>query len=85
MRLTRRGLLWRTSIGVAALSGMVGISHLPVEAASKKRTGRAKAKGQTLVLVVHDIESSEVSLMFGEHKKVFKDTGLVSRLVQAAK
>jgi hypothetical protein len=96
--LTRRRFLAQASISAAALgavaggiaSGLVAVPRLAA-AVRRSRGGPAIARGTTtlqpeaMVAHVRNANTGEVALMVGTREIIYRDPGLVARLVGAAR
>ncbi|MDQ2906931.1 MAG: twin-arginine translocation signal domain-containing protein [Chloroflexota bacterium] len=91
-KLTRRGFIGKTSIGVATVGVvggvLMGAPHLAVHAASPDTSTTdlpAVSSSEPMALYVRDFATGEVGLMVGEREIVYRDTNLVKSLMKAAK
>jgi hypothetical protein len=90
--LTRRGFFWKTSAGVATVSGLAAVFAARPQLATVATSVKAAATEQTattlsepLVAYVKDAASGLVSVMAGEREVLRTDPDLVARLLNAAK
>ena len=83
-KMTRRTMLWTTSAGVAALSGvaaLVGVNQgKKAEAAATTATG-VTATG-ALTVHIKNIRNGRVSIMMGEREIVVNNPALVRELLK---
>ena len=90
-KLTRRGLLKQTSIGVAGvatLGVLTAVPPLAAVAAPAEHTvmdQSTAAHSGTMVVHVRNFSTGEIGVMYGEKEVVFRDPALVTRLLQAAR
>lgn len=87
-KLTRRGFLEQTSLGVATAGVLTAV---PVLAADSANLGVAETElpptelTEALVAHVRDVTTGEVSLMVGTREIIYHDSELVMRLLKAAR
>lgn len=86
---TRRGFLWQTSAGAAAVALLPAATTLgPVEPAPAtwavaEAEVPAAALSEPLVAIVRNAAQGEVALLTGTREVLIRDAELVSRLVKA--
>lgn len=86
-KLTRKGFLGKTSMGVAAIGAMVsvpGIAHVTEADAAPEFKLRAHELNGPLVAHVRDLKSGEIAVMVGTREIVYRDPQFVKRLLKAA-
>ena len=83
---TRRGFLWQTSAGAAAVALLPGAATLgAVEATPRTWASPAAAVlAEPLVAIVRNAAQGEIALLLGTREVLIRDAELVSRLVKAA-
>ena len=84
-KITRRTMLWTTSAGVAALSGvaaLIGVNQgKKADAAATTATG-ATATG-ALTVHIRSVRNGRVSIMMGEREVVVNNPALVRELLKS--
>jgi len=84
-KMTRRSMLWATSAGVAALSGVAAIvgtqREKKADAATVTTTGTTTTG--SLTAYVQDVSKGRVSIMVGEQEIVVNNPVLVRELLKA--
>ncbi len=88
-RLTRRGFLGKTSLGVAAVGAMVAVPGLTEIGTAEAATPDFKMTGAELsgpiVAHVRNFKTGEIAVMVGTREVVYRDPQFVKRLLKAAK
>jgi hypothetical protein len=87
-KVTRKGFLGKTTLGVAAVGAMVAVPGLAevgtAEAAPDFKLDEHELAGP-LVAHVRNLKSGEIAVYVGEREIVFHDRQFVKRLLNAAK
>jgi hypothetical protein len=87
-KLTRRGFLEQTTVGVATLGvlttvpGLAAVSEAPEDVATELSTS---ALPEAMVAHVRDLATGEISLLVGNQEIIYRDPELVMRLLRAAR
>lgn len=86
-KMTRRAMLWATSAGVAAVTGVTALV-----AGQKLESANAAAPATTAVSTtgsvtayIADAKSGNISLMFGENEVVVHNPALVQQILSAVR
>lgn len=90
-KLTRRGLLKQTSIGVATIgvlaAGVTAVKQGEAKVASPATATSAAstaAASDPMVVYVRDATKGEIGILKGEREIVYRDSEVVTRLLKAA-
>jgi len=84
-KMTRRSMLWATSAGVAALSGVaaiIGTQHEKKADAAAVTTTGTNTTG-SLTAYVKDVSKGRVSIMVGDREVLINNPALVRELLNA--
>ena len=86
-KLTRRGFFKQASVGIATTSMLVATPTLNTIVETPEAPAVAEvaatAVPETLVAHIRDFASGEVGVMVGAQEIIYRDTELVTRLLQA--
>ena len=88
-KLARRGFLKQTSVSVATLGMLATVpslataSDMPEVAETNLSELSTAIMNEPVVAHVRDLASGEISLLVGEREIIFRDPGLVLRLLNA--
>ncbi len=84
-KMTRRAMLWATSAGVAAVTGVTAlVAGKQIESASAAAPASVEvATGGSVTAYIADVKSGKISLLFGEKEVVITNPALVQQIVSA--
>ena len=87
-KLTRRRLLYQTSLGAAAVGVLPAASRLaaiesPAASEAAAVEAPASALAEPLVAYIHTADQGALTLLVGTRELVVRDAELISRLIKA--
>jgi hypothetical protein len=84
-KLTRRGFLHRTSIGVTASGMLVAAPHLADSSSEPEVSATEQASAglsEPMLAHVRDAATGELSILIGTREIIYRDAELVARLLK---